>query len=225
MFAPVARTSDPEAYTELVKRLFPYAPVPLLLLAVACVTVNVYFPEGEIRDLSRQIEEEIRQQAAEEAAAEPEEGQSPRSSSLGLGARLRRAAFAVVSGIPVQAQEKVPEPEVSNPAIRKIIDARAQRLRAINGFKAGGVVGENNEALLELRALDAVSDLRQRAELQRLVKQENADRENLFREIAVFTAVDPSEIPRIRQTYAATLREEANRGDWIQMPDASWRQK
>ena len=198
----------------------------LVALLAGCVTVNVYFPEGEIRDLSRQIEEEIRLQAAEEAAAaeseaEPDEPQA----ALARPPHALRLAAAALLGAPVYAQNRVPPPEVSNPAIRSLIDARAARLAQLNRLKAQGVVGESNQALVEARSLEAISDLRQRAAAQRLIRDENADREQLFKEIARATGVDPAQIPRIRQTYAATLREESRPGDWIQMPDGSWRQK
>ena len=76
---------------------------------------------------------------------------------------------------------------------------------------------------LEIRDLDAV-DLRSRAEVQRLVKEENADRERLFGEIATAKNVDRSQLPRIRETYAKTLRANARSGDWIQAADGSWKQ-
>ena len=71
---------------------------------------------------------------------------------------------------------------------------------------------------------DALS-LQERAAVQKLVRAENADRERMFKEIAAATGTDLSQLPRIRSTYAATLRQKARTGDWIQMPDASWRQK
>ena len=36
---------------------------------------------------------------------------------------------------------------------------------------ASGVIGESNQALLDIRQLDAVADLRARAEVQKLVRQ------------------------------------------------------
>jgi uncharacterized protein YdbL (DUF1318 family) len=199
----------------------------LTLFVAACVTVNVYFPEAEIRDMSRQIEEEIQQQAADEAAARGEDEESetqPQARRSAIAAPLRLAS-QLVFGSPVYAQSQVPSPGVSNPAIRRIIDSRAARLPQINRFKASGVVGENNKSLLEIRALDQVTDLRQRATLQRLVKDENADRERLFEEMAAATSVERSQIPRLRETYAATIREKSRAGDWIQLPNGTWRQK
>ena len=34
-----------------------------ILGLAACVTINVYFPEAEIKDLSRKIEEQVREEA------------------------------------------------------------------------------------------------------------------------------------------------------------------
>ena len=119
---------------------------------------------------------------------------------------------------------EVATPEISNPAIRRIIQSRAGRVRALNRFKSAGAVGENNRALVEVRQLDALP-LQERAAVQKLVLAENADRERMFKEIAAAAGTDLSQLPKIRSTYSTTLRQKARRGDWIQMPDGSWRQK
>ena len=191
-----------------------------LFAVVACITINVYFPEAAIKDLSEQIEAQVEQQAAGEAApVEPSPtptatGGSPLAALLSLGASTAWAA-----------EEEVAAPEISNPAIRSIIASRAARLSALNRWKAAGVIGENQEALVEVRSLDAVHGLKDRADVQRLVKDENADREQLFREIAAAKNVDLSQLPKIRETYASTLRDNARPGDWIQQPDGAWVQK
>jgi len=191
-----------------------------LLALVACITINVYFPEQAIKDLSQQIEAQVEQQAAGEAApVEPTPtptaaGSSPLAALLSLGATNAWAG-----------EEEVAAPEISNPAIRTIIASRAARLSALNGWKASGVIGENNQALVEVRSLDAVPGLKERADVQRLIRDENADREQLFREIAAAKNVELSQLPKIRETYASTLRETAHPGDWIQQPDGAWVQK
>lgn len=188
---------------------------------VACVTINVYFPEAEIKDLSKKIEEQVREEAEKAGSEQSEppgdqtiESQSPSSGLLDI----------LLGATPAYAQS-VPDPEISNPAIRKIIQSRASRLQQVNEYKSLGVIGENNEANLEVRSLDSLSDLKARAEVQKLVRAENADREQLFKEMAVAKNVDSSQIPQIRTTYASTIREAARPGDWIQMPDGSWKQK
>ncbi len=120
--------------------------------------------------------------------------------------------------------DEVAAPEITNPAIRKIIQSRAGRVRALNRFKASGALGENNKALVEVRQLDALPTS-ERGGVKQLVRAENADRERMFKAIAAATGTDLSQLPKIRSTYATTLRQKARRDDWIQMPDGSWQQK
>jgi uncharacterized protein YdbL (DUF1318 family) len=195
------------------------------LLTAACVTINVYFPEAAVRDLSQKIEDEV----AKEAAKQEEAGTDATPETAPEGDRQSRTAPGlldlVLGTTPAYAAGEVPDPGVSNPAIRKIIESRAARAAALETFKSQGAIGENNQALVEIVALDAVADLRKRAEVQRLVKAENADREQLYREIAAAQDVDLSQLPRIRETYADTLRDNARPGHKIQMPDGSWKTK
>ena len=192
-----------------------------ILVLAACVTINVYFPEAEIKDLSQQIEEQVREEAEKAATEEAEPAEETSGESPGSTSGL----FDALLGVTPAYAQSVPDPEVSNPAIRKIIESRASRLNQINEYKSKGVIGESNEALLVVRNLETLSDLKARAEVQKLVRVENADREQLFKEIAAAKNVDASQIPQIRTTYASTIREAARRGDWIQMPDGSWKQK
>lgn len=220
----------------------------LALTLVACVTINVYFPEAAVKDLSERIEEAVAREAAKDGdtptdgaatdgaatdgattdGAATDGAASP--SSVGGAALLAQRAYRAfaktalrLTAEPVMA-DQVAAPEVTNPAIRRIIASRAARLPALNRFKSQGALGENNRALVEVRDL-SVLELQQRAQAQRVARAENDDRNRMFREIAAATGADLSTLPQIQQTYARTLRENARRGDWIQMPDGQWRQK
>lgn len=197
------------------------AAFPFLALALltACVTVNVYFPEAEVRDLSRQIEEEVRKQAAQQAGETPPASPQP-PPAPNQGASVLDLLLGVS---PALAQ--VPQPEITNPAIRKIIESRAARYNQLAQYLDQGVLGEGNTGLLEVRSLESLTDLKARADVQRLVKAENADREELYKEIAAAKNVDLAQLPKIRETYAATLRGNAKPGQWIQQPDGSWVKK
>jgi len=197
-----------------------------LLAAAACVTINVYFPEEAVQDLSEQIEDEVQKRAAEiEQEGGTTEGSDDGTPQSGGGAGSVGLLNLLLGASPAYAQEGVAAPEVSNPAIRKIIDSRANRVGAIDKLKSKGIVGESNLALLELRDLEAIADLRQRANAQRLVREENADRRRLFEEIAAAKNVDRSQLSKIQETYAGTLRDQARKGDWIQTSDGRWKQK
>jgi len=196
------------------------AAFPFLTLAVlaACVTVNVYFPEAEVRDLSKQIEQEVRKQAAQQSGEESPAPQPPPSPNQGA------SLFDLLAGV-TPAMAQVAQPEITNPAIRKIIDSRAARFNELRRYFDQGVLGESNKGMVEVRNLEALTDLKARADVQRLVKAENSDRQELYKEIAAAKNVDLAQLPKIQETYAATLRQNAKPGDWIQQPDGNWVKK
>ena len=221
----------------------PRLSLPVLLalpLLAACVTINVYFPEAAVKDLSEKIETAVAREAA--AAEEPgDSGDSGDSgdasepttggaSGPGGGGWQRSAEIALGTVLhwlgPAEAlaQGDVAAPEISNPAIRKIIASRGERAPRLDAMKARGVLGENNQALVEVRDLSALP-LQERAAVQKLVREENADRERMFEEIAAATGTDLSQLPQIQRTYAETLRQRARAGEWIELPDGQWKQK
>lgn len=209
------------------------AAVLTALAVAACVTINVYFPEAAVKDLSERIEDAVAREA-EEGTAESAEPEGEGAAGSGLVSRLRSGfeiavgtALHVLGPAPAYAQpppSSVAEPEISNPAIRRIIQSRAARVNDLNRYKSSGALGENNKALVQVRDLNALP-LQERAAVQKLVRDENADRDRMFKEIAAATGADLSQLPRIQETYAGTLREKARRGDWIQLPDGRWEQK
>lgn len=197
------------------------------VLALACVTINVYFPEEKVKDLSEKIEDAVAREAAEEAApAEADKASGNQAVRLDFSTAASFVVGSVLALLPagdISAQE-VAEPEISNPAIRRIVESRGARVGELTRFKAAGAIGENNQALLEARDLQALP-LQDRAAAQRLIKAENDDREQMFKEIAAATGADPSSMPQIRTTYAETLRQKAKPGEWIQQPNGEWQKK
>ena len=197
-------------------------------LLAACITINVYFPEAAVKELAQQIEDEV-QRTAEGKPAPTPAPEPTATPAAGSGTAPQESLLSCILSLGATtayaAEDEVAAPEITTPAIRKIIDSRATRLAAINDLKANGVIGEGNQALVVVRDLDAIQGLKQRADAQKLVKDENADREQLFKEIAAAKNVDLAQLPQIRATYAETLREKARPGDWIQLPDESWVEK
>jgi uncharacterized protein YdbL (DUF1318 family) len=192
---------------------------------LACVTINVYFPEAAVKDLSEKIEDAVaREGAAAGGGAAPERQPSSLPSRLAEWASVLAGQILRLSAAPAVFAQEVAAPEITNPAIRQIIESRGARVADVNRFKASGAVGENNRALLEARDLQALP-LADRAAVQRLIGAENADREQMFKEIAVATGADPATVPQIRETYAETLRQKAKAGEWIQLADGKWQQK
>ncbi len=196
------------------------------LTALACVTINVYFPEAEVKELAVQIEDAIERQAAE-GDVEMEESDTPPEETSQQRVWLHDAlafVFGTTQAYAFEGGSGVAAPEISNPAIRRIIANRAKRAQDIRKFKTKGVFGENRNALLEIRSLDGLQ-LKDRAAVQKMLKAENTDREAMFKEIAAATGTDLSHLAQIRTTYAETLRAKAKTGDAIQLPNGSWQRK
>jgi uncharacterized protein YdbL (DUF1318 family) len=197
----------------------------MLVVLAGCITVNVYFPESEVKALSDRIEEAVREQAGATTEADDpvsdENGSVPPSHLTWLPVQAPSGLAAAIIALP---QQVPPAPEISNPAIRKIIESRAARFAQVQKLKSEGAVGENADGFLDARNLDSLA-LSERAQAQRTINEENADRRQMYSAIADAKGLEVSQLPLVRATYAATLREYAKAGEWIQMPDGQWRTK
>jgi len=90
-----------------------------------------------------------------------------------------------------------------------------QRLSAINALKSRGVAGENNKGFLDGRGTPTPAD-------QRLMAEENADRQSVYTAIAAKTGSNSEAVGRKRAEQIASL---ARPGVWIQDASGAWRQK
>lgn len=90
-----------------------------------------------------------------------------------------------------------------------------ERLPAIDALKASGDIGENNQALLEVRS----STNPRTAEL---VTAENADRTRVYAELARQAGTTPEVVAKAR---ARQIAASSATGVWLQREDGSWYRK
>lgn len=88
------------------------------------------------------------------------------------------------------------------------------RLPTIVDLKARGIVGENNQGLLEM--------LKGQTEKQNVVAAENQDRKSIYAQIARQTGTD---VNTVGQRRAIQIAEKAAPGEWLQNPSGKWYQK
>src|SRR4030042_2154919 len=131
---------------------------------LACITVNIYFPEATVRQTAEEIVTEIHQKAAEKTGEEPIKK---------VSVRPQTASFSLVPM--AYAQE---ETTVSNPAIRALKESIGDPLPPTRPSFAAGKIGLTNKGLVELRD-EAGLNLQPQAALRKLVKEDNADRMKL----------------------------------------------
>jgi uncharacterized protein YdbL (DUF1318 family) len=182
-----------------------------VLTVLACITVNIYFPEATVKKAADEIVDEIRKKDAQDKTA-PETIKKEARLGGGVGFTFVPSAFA---------QQ---ETNVSNPAIRALKDAMKQRFPSLKPFFDAGNVGENNNGFLDIRDEGALN-LKDKAALRNLVKDENADRTKLYAEVAKALNIEASQIGRIQKIFAASWANAAAAGWWVQKESGEWAKK
>lgn len=180
-------------------------------LVLACITVNIYFPEATVKQAADEIVDEIRKRDANEKKA-PEDIKGKVQAVHSTGFRFVPAAFA---------QQ---ETTVSNPAIRALKESMKQRFPNLKPYYDSGNVGETNGGLVEIRNENGL-DLKTKAALRGLVKDENSDREKLYAEVAKALGIESSQIGRIQKIFAESWQNAASPGWWIQKESGEWIKK
>ena len=90
-----------------------------------------------------------------------------------------------------------------------------QRVSAIDGLKARGLIGENNRGYLEARGSLAGAD-------SSLMSAENADRGTVYAAIAQQTGTASDQVGRAR---AKKIAENSKPGVWLQKESGEWYKK
>ena len=178
---------------------------PLLLCSAlivsACITINIYFPAEELRGAADKIVEEV----WGDPAATP-----PASNRNGFILRLIIPATA-------HASQDI---NVSTPEIRAVKETIRVRAEQLFPYLNSGHIGIGNNSFLKVRSTEGL-DLRTRSEVNRLVNEENADRQRLYSEIARANGF-PERAAEVQAIFADSWRDNARSGWFIEQSDGSW---
>lgn len=107
--------------------------------------------------------------------------------------------------------------EVNTPAISAIKNSMQARHAQLGPFYTSGAIGLTKDGLIAVKDANAVP-LAQRGALTGLVKDENADRSKLYKEIAVANG-HPEWQAEIQSTFAGRWIDKAQSGWWVQGAD------
>jgi uncharacterized protein len=184
-------------------------------LLVSCVTVNIYFPAAAIQKAADQIVDDVRKL--------PEDRQPPGPKSEGPHDRSGGPPWRALH-VGVRAAHAAVDLNVSTPAIRSLKASMAGRFPQLQPFYAKGAVGEGNNGFVVVRDIGALS-LRERADVNRLVEQENADRRALYTEIIRANNLDANTLAELQRLFANSWRDKSAAGWWMQRDDGQWVRK
>jgi uncharacterized protein YdbL (DUF1318 family) len=197
------------------------------VLISACVTINVYFPAAAAEKAADQIIDAVTGAIGSGAPrpatppATPPTGQFRQNEDNILVVALGKLLYAVVPA--AQAQDAA-NLDISSPEIRAITASMNARFGQLRKFFDAGAIGLTQSGLIELRDVASVA-LADRAVVNRLVTEDNKDREALYTEIAKANG-HPEWASDIRKTFARRWVERgASPGWYYQNASGAWVKK
>lgn len=191
----------------------------LMVLLVSCVTVNIYFPAAAIQKAADQIVDDVRKtpdQAPEQKPDQKPEQTPDKKSFLEW--------FRFVSFGPNAAYAAAVDVNVSTPAIRALRTSMGNRFPQLQPLYAKSAIGETNNGLVAVRDTAALS-LKEKADVNRLVDEENRDRTALYAEIIKANNLDMGTVPEVQKIFANSWRGKSAPGWWIQQDNGQWAKK
>jgi uncharacterized protein YdbL (DUF1318 family) len=195
------------------------------LLVAACVTINVYFPAAAADKAADQFINDVTGGGAKGSTPTPPQSRllpsKPQEPNF-LVAAVGNVLYAVIPA--AQAQNAEAALNVSSPAVNRIKSSMAARFGDLEKFFASGAVGLTKDGMIDVRDLNAVA-LPDRATVKRLVAEDNADRSQLYAEIAK-ASNHPEWEGDIKKSFARRwVATGAKPGWYYQGDDGSWKQK
>lgn len=196
-----------------------------MMASCAVITVNIYFPEKDVKDAYKSLENELMGPAQGEQEKEPKAkpGGKPESS---IRFELVESAFAAEAGLSQQIAEIVRKmPDVVN-AYKEIGSRRAD----LDRLRESGAVGEGNNGMLVVRDEKLLSSAD-----RSLIDATNRNRmtivQGMTKAIIRINRAPENEkdikqvMPQAVEQFAALRRDSAKSGWWIQNPDGNWVRK
>lgn len=202
-----------------------------LLAACAFITVNVYFPEKDVKKAYKSLDEMLLKQggaSGDGEDAEPGKTTKPDSQPVSM---YRGGEFGISLAADAFAQEDISDEltaEVARmPEVQKAYSEMKARLPQLNELRDSGVVGEGS-------AGNVVLVDKAKAGNQGLIDAENANRKTVINAMAkaiLKLTGQPESDQTLKQargkaarTFAAAKQEEAKPG-WLIQSNGNWVRK
>ncbi len=201
------------------RRVLPLKIALLSVLVAACVTINVYFPAAAADKAADQVIQDI---TGGKSSTPPQGHLYEEKEPNFLLAAVGSVLDAVIPA--AHAQNAEAALNVSSPAVNRIKASMGARFGELEKFFASGAVGLTNDGMIDVRDLNAVA-LPDRATVKRLVAEDNADRAQLYSEIAK-ASNHPEWEADIKKSFARRWVATGAKAGWYYQDDGgAWKQK
>lgn len=210
------------------KKRIKLASIGLMIIIAACavITVNVYFPEKDVKEAYKALEKELmttdRKGEEQKPGTKPEDKPKPESS---IRFELVATAYAQEAGL----AEKIAELVKKMPDVVNAYKEMGSRIADADRLRDAGAVGEGNDGMLVLREKTlSAGD-------KKIVEMENENRKTVIKGMAkaiirVNRVPENAEnlkqvTPQATEQFAGIRRDAAKKGWWIQDANGNWGRK
>ena len=206
-----------------------------LLTACAFITVNVYFPEKDVKQAYKSLDDMLLKQGDKNAPAEsaPPEDKQKAPESKPVSILERGNIFSIDFARNAHAQEdlskKLAEELARMPEVQKAYADIKAMVPQLAALRESGAIGEGNNGSL------VVLDKAKLGNNQALVDSINSNRKTIIRAMAITTlkltgqkdtgATLKKALVDAAKTFASVRQEKAKPGWYIQQADGRWVQK
>lgn len=204
-------------------RYLPLKLAALTLALSACVTINVYFPAAAAEKAADKIIEDVWGPQQSAPSSQSKDKQTSAVSGAQASDLLLAAAGSVLDLLVPKANAQAADLNVATPAVRQLTQSMEARHPQLKKYYDAGAVGLTRDGLVEVRDQNLIP-LPERNTARKLVSDENADRTNLYREIASANG-HPEWESDIRSTFAERWISKASAGWYYQDKGGAWKQK
>jgi uncharacterized protein len=207
------------------RRVLPLKIALLSLVFAACVTINVYFPAAAADKAADQFINDVTGGSKGSGTTPPQSNLVPAHDAEAQNVLLVALGNVLNTVVPAaHAQDAEAALNVNSPAVSRIKQSMAARFGDLEKFFASGAVGLTKDGMIDVRDLNAVA-LPDRATVKRLVAEDNADRAQLYTEIAK-ASNHPEWEGDIKKSFARRWVATGAKSGWYYQDDSgAWKQK
>jgi len=195
----------------------------LFLAVVSCmmITVNIYFPEKDVKEAYKALEKEL--MTPEEGKPTGKPDGKPESS---IKFEIVPSAYAQEPGL----SDKIAEIVRKMPDVVNAYKEMGARIGDVDKMRDNGAVGEGKDGMISVRDEKLLT-----SDQKKIIAMENANRRTVIsgmaRAIIRINRAPENEqnlkqvMPQAVEQFAAIRRDSAKKGWWIQSPDGNWTRK
>ena len=192
--------------------------IPLIsaLFLTACVTINIYFPAAAAEQVADEIIQDIQSTGPEQPQSKLLPQPHLSEWQISFYTLVDKAISVLITSAHAEANLSVDSAD-----IRRIQASMHNRFPELKVFYDKGVIGIKSDGLLTTKGNISLKD---RNKVNKLIKAENKDRNNLYQAIAKANK-HPEWSEQIKSTFAKKWVSNAQSGWWYQTSKGSWKQK